>query len=95
MRGEAVITFLIGKGKFPGLAAVGDAFLLSEGKGNQAPCLEVGNPTGEEGGALGRDVCTPLEVGACASAETTLHCDLEIQAHSSSEDHHQVILSKT
>lgn len=94
MGGEAVITFLIGKGKFPVLAAVGGAFLLSESKGNQAPCLEVGNPRGEEGGALARDMCTPLEVGVCASVETALHCDLEIQTHSSSKDHHQVILSK-
>lgn len=89
-----MITFLIGKGKFPVLAAVGGAFLLSEGKGNQAPCLEVGNLRGEEGGALARDVCTPLEVGACASVETALHCDLEIRMQSYNEDHHQVILSK-
>ena len=67
MGGEAVTTFLIGKCKFPVLATVGDACLLSAGKGSQAPCLEAGNPRGEEGGALGRDVCTRLEVGVCAS----------------------------
>lgn len=94
MGGEAVITFLIGKCKFSELATVGDASCLSEGKGSQAPCLEAGNPRGEEGGALGGDVCTRLEVGVCASMETALHCDLEIRTHSSSEDHHQVILSK-
>ena len=94
MGGEAGITFLIGKCKFPELATVGDTSCLSQGKGSQAPCLEAGNPRGEEGGALGGDVCTCLEVGVCASMETTLHCDLEIQTQSSSEDHHQVILSK-
>lgn len=94
MGGEAVITFLIGKCKFPELATVGDASCLSEGKGSQAPCLEAGNLRGEERGALGEDVCTRLEVGVCASMETTFHCDLEIWMHSSNEDHHQVIFSK-
>lgn len=60
-------TFLIGKCKFPVLAAVGDACLLCAGKGSQALCLEAGNPRGEEGGALRRDVCTRLEVGVSAS----------------------------
>ena len=48
MGGEAGITFLIGKCKFPELATVGDTSCLSQGKGSQAPCLEAGTPRGEE-----------------------------------------------